>query len=343
MRELRGAVIGCGLISKNHLKALKNVENAVCGAVCDIVKEKARTAGETYGVERVYEDYHDVLKDPDIHVVHICTPHHLHAGMAVEALEAGKHVLCEKPMALTVSDAERMIKARDESGKSLGICFQNRYNESSRYMKSLLDSGELGRVLGGRGQVTWDRKPEYYTNSPWRGRWATEGGGVLINQAIHTFDLLQWLSGPVEQVEAGIGTRRLKEAIEVEDTVDILMTGAGGKRILFYASNCYVKNAPVELEIICERGSVKMVGNVVVMEKDGQTSTRDYSSGTVLGKDYWGSGHGFLIDDFYRCIRKEQTFPVSGEEALASVKLLEAVYRSAREGVVVFVGKEGNL
>ena len=125
--------------------------------------------------------------------------------------------------------------------------------------------------------------------------------------------------------------------------MDILMTGAGGKRILFYASNCYVKNAPVELEIICERGSVKMVGNVVVMEKDGQTSTRDYSSGTVLGKDYWGSGHGFLIDDFYRCIRKEQTFPVSGEEALASVKLLEAVYRSAREGVVVFVGKEGNL
>lgn len=341
MSQLKAAVIGCGLISKNHLKALKNVENGCCTAVCDIVEEKAREAGETYGVPKIYVDYHDVLKDPDIDVVHICTPHHIHGDMAAEALEAGKHVLCEKPMALTLKDAERMIEARNRSGKNLGICFQNRYNESSKYMKELLSSGELGRVIGGRGQVTWDRKPAYYENSPWRGRWATEGGGVLINQAIHTFDLLQWLTGPVESVEAGIGTRRLKEAIEVEDTVDILMTGSDGKRILFYASNCYVKNAPVELEIICEKGSVKMVGNVVVTEKDGQITTKDYSSGQVLGKDYWGSGHGFLIDDFYRCIGEGRDFPVSGEEAMVSVKLLEAVYRSAREGTAVNVGKEG--
>lgn len=337
MSELRGAVIGCGLISKNHLKALKNVKNAECRAVCDIVEEKARAAGEAYGISKVYRDYHDLLRDPEIDVVHICTPHHLHGDMAVEALRAGKHVLCEKPMALKAEDARRMIEARDASGKYLGICFQNRYNEASRYMKELLGRGELGRIMGGRGQVTWDRKPEYYTTSPWRGRWATEGGGVLINQAIHTFDLLQWLTGPVERVEAGMGTRRLKDAIEVEDTVDILMTGTEGQRILFYASNCYVKNAPVELEIICEKGSVKMVGNVVVTERDGKETAEDYSSGQVLGKDYWGSGHGFLIDDFYSCIREGREFMVSGEEAFVSVRLLEAVYRSAREGGVVWL------
>lgn len=335
MKELHAAVIGCGLISKNHLKALKNVKQASCTAVCDIEREKAEKAAEQYGIAKIYTDYHEMLADPDIDVVHICTPHFLHAQMAVDALRAGKHVLCEKPMALSEEDAKAMMAARDEAGKQLAVCFQNRYNEASVYMKELLESGRLGKVLGARGQVTWNRKPEYYTQSPWRGRWATEGGGVLINQAIHTFDLLQWLTVPVKTVEAQISTMRLKGAIEVEDTADILMTGPEGERLLFYASNCYVKNAPVELEIVCDKGSVKMTGNVVVTEENGQITTKDYSSGTVFGKDYWGSGHGFLIDDFYRCIQSGEKFPVGGEEAIVSVRLLEAVYRSAKEGIAV--------
>ncbi len=335
MKKLRTAVIGCGLISKNHLKALRNVENAECTAVCDIDHARADEAAKTYGIGKVYYDYREMLKDGEIDAVHICTPHYLHAQMAIDALNAGKHVLCEKPMALTAEDAAAMIEARDRAGRQLGICFQNRYNESSVQIKKTLDSGVLGEVIGARGQVTWDRKPEYYTNSPWRGRWATEGGGVLINQAIHTFDLLQWLTCRISTVEAGIATRRLKEAIEVEDTVDILMTGEKGQRILFYASNCYVKNAPVELEIICEHGSIKMVGNTVTTEHDGEVTTEDYTSGTVLGKDYWGSGHGYLIEDFYRCIEENRPFPVSGEEAIVSVKLLQAVYTSGREHRVV--------
>lgn len=343
MKEWKAAVIGCGLISKNHLKALKNVEHVTCTAVCDIVREKAEAAAQTYGVKEVYTDYKEMLKQADIDVVHICTPHYLHAQMAVDALEAGKHVLCEKPMALTVEDARRMEEAEKRSGRILGICFQNRYNEASVYMKKLMESGELGPVTGARGQVTWDRKPEYYSGSPWRGRWSTEGGGVLINQAIHTFDLLQWLTCPVVSVDAGISTRRLTDVIEVEDTADVLMTGSEGQRLLFYATNCYVKNAPVELEIICEHGSVKMTGNVVVTEKDGEITTQDYSSGTVFGKDYWGSGHGFLIDDFYRCIRENQPFPVGSKEAMVSVKLLEAVYRSAREGKKVSLERSNDI
>lgn len=335
MGELRTAIIGCGLISKNHLKALKNVSAASCVAVCDIDLEKAKQTAEEYAVLQVYQDYKEMLQNPDIDVVHICTPHHLHAQMAIDALNAGKHVLCEKPMALTVADAQKMIEARDKSGKYLAICFQNRYNEASVYMKEVMDSGELGEIIGARGQVTWDRKPEYYTTSPWRGRWATEGGGVLINQAIHTFDLVQWLTCPMKTVEATISTKRLKEAIEVEDSVDILMTGEKGERILFYASNCYVKNAPVELEIIATNGSLKLIGNKVITEKNGEVTMKDYSSGTVLGKDYWGSGHGFLIDDFYRCIQAKEPFPVSAEEAIVSVRLLEAVYKSGREGCVV--------
>lgn len=326
------AVIGCGLISNNHLKAIKNVEGVVCAAVCDIVPEKADTAAQTYGVGKVETDYHRLLMDPEIDVIHICTPHFLHAQMAVDALNAGKHVLCEKPMALSVRDARGMITAQEQSGRQLGICFQNRYNEASVQMKKLLDSGELGKIVGARGIVMWDRKPAYYTDTPWRGLWETAGGGVLINQAIHTFDLLQWMAGKVNKVEASISTKRLRDVIEVEDTVDVLMTGENGRRFLFYTTNCYVKNAPVELEIICEKGSVKMTGNVVTTEKEGKVSSADYSSGTILGKDYWGSGHGLLIDDFYRCIRTGEKFPVDGREALTSVRLLEAVYESGKSG-----------
>lgn len=338
MDKLNAGVIGCGLISKNHLMALKNVAAADCVAVCDVERPKAQKAADEYSIPKVYTDYHEMLKCPDIQAVHICTPHHLHAQMAIDALGAGKHVLCEKPMAINADDARKMIEARDKSGRQLAICFQNRYNQASIYMKNLLTSGELGRVQGARGSVAWDRKPEYYASSPWRGRWDTAGGGVLINQAIHTFDLLQWLTCPIASVEARMATARLKGSIEVEDTIDVVMTGQEGQRILFYASNCYVKNAPVEIEIICERGSVKMTGNQVVTNLNGEVAIHDHSSGTVFGKDYWGSGHGFLIDDFYRCIRDGLKFPVSGEEALVSVILLEAVYRSAKEEVPVSIG-----
>lgn len=330
MKTYKAAVIGCGMISKNHFKALKNVENAQCVTACDIRPERAQQAMELYGIPAMETDYRKVLEDENIDVVHLCLPHYLHAPIAIEALEHGKHVLCEKPMALDPADAEAMIRARDKSGKTLGICLQNRYNESSRYLRELMDSGRMGRVIGARGAVVWNRNPEYYTGSDWRGTLEKEGGSALENQAIHTFDLLQWLTVPICTVEASCSTRRLKGVIETEDTCDVYMTGPDGERLLFYCSNCYVKNAPVELEIICEKGSVRMVGNLVATEIDGVTQTRDFTSGTVFGKDYWGSGHGFLIDDFYQKLASGQRFPISGEEAIVSVKLLHAVYTSAK-------------
>ena len=335
MKMFNTAVIGCGLISKNHFKALKNVENARCIAACDIKPERAAAAAETYGIPRTETDYHKVLEDPEVDVIHICLPHYLHAQVAIEALEHGKHVLCEKPMALDPADAERMIEARDKSGKALGICFQNRYNDSSKYMRALMDSGKLGKIIGARGSVVWNRNPEYYTGSDWRGTLDKEGGSALENQAIHTFDLLQWLTVPIKTLEATCTTKRHKGVIETEDTCDIYMTGPNGERLLFYCSNCYVTNSPVELEIICENGSIKMVGNVVTTELNGQKETKDFSSGTVLGKDYWGSGHGFLIEDYYKKLETGERFPISGEEAIVSVKLLHAVYTSSKTHSVI--------
>jgi len=329
---LKAGVIGCGAISKNHLKALAVLENAECAAVCDTVEEKRNAARDTYGIKKTYADYREMLKDPEIDVIHICTPHYLHAEMAVESLRAGKHVLCEKPEAVTLTDAEKMIRTAEETGKTLGICFQNRYNEASVEMKRIMDQKELGKFLGAKGQVTWNREAPYYENSPWRGRWKTEGGSALINQSIHTLDLMLWLSVRAEKVSAGIATRKLKGIIETEDTADLMLTGPDGEHMLFYASNCYVKNAPVEVEIICEEGSMKLTGTVLSVTKNGKTETKDYSSGNVYGKDYWGSGHGFLISDFYDCVRTGRKFPIGGTEASHAVSVLEAAYRSAKAG-----------
>ena len=333
-KKFKIAIIGCGLISKNHFLALQNIPIAKCIAVCDIDLSKAQEAATKHGISRVYTDYREMLKKEDIDVVHICTPHYLHAQMTIDCFEYGKHVLCEKPMALTVEDAKKMIAARDKAGKQLAVCFQNRYNESSIYMKRFLQKNCLGKLIGARAQVTWNRKPEYYTTSTWRGKWATEGGGVLINQAIHTFDLLQWLTCEIKSVEATMSTKRLKESIEVEDTIDVLMTGKNSERLLFYASNCYVINAPVEIEVICEKGSLKLVGNKVTTIQGNYEEVNDFSSGTVYGKDYWGSGHGFLIEDFYKSLYTNTLFQISGEEAITSVKLLEAVYSSAKNNQV---------
>ena len=148
MKTFKTAVIGCGMISKNHFKALKNVKNAECVVACDIRPERFAAAAETYGIPRTETDYHKVLDDPEIDVVHICLPHYLHARIAIEAMEHGKHVLCEKPMALDPADAEKMIEVRDRTGCVLGICFQNRYNDSSKYMRSLMDSGKMGKATG---------------------------------------------------------------------------------------------------------------------------------------------------------------------------------------------------
>ena len=319
-------VIGCGMISVNHFKAIKQLKNAKLAAVCDIDPAALEKAVSEQGVKG-YQDYHDMLHDESIHTVHICTPHYLHAQMAIDALNAGKHVLCEKPMAIHAADAERMAEAAKKSGKTLAICFQNRYNESSKKIREYLDSGMMGKVLGGSAVVTWDRGENYYGKAEWRGKWETEGGAVLINQAIHTFDLLRDFAGEIVDVKCSMSTKRLENVIEAEDTCDMLLYNKDGGRFLFYASNCGVGNTPVQIGLKCENGDIRLYGNrVTVQMKDGRVFDEDYSSGFTFGKDYWGSGHGFLIEDFYRCIETGETFPIGPEEALKTTYLLDKAY-----------------
>lgn len=331
-KPLGVGVIGCGHISENHFRALNQLEDAKLVAVCDNDPAHLADAMEKQGVKG-YADYHDLLADPEIDAVHVCTPHYLHHIMVVDALKAGKHVLTEKPMAICLADAEEMARTAKETGHQLGVCFQNRYNRATLRIRALLDEGKIGKVLGGNASVIWDRGEAYYASGAWRGKWATEGGGVLINQAIHTLDLLRDFAGEVTDVKCSMSCKRLTDVVEVEDTCDLLMTTADGARLLFYASNGSVGNTPVQILLQCENGTIHMVGSrVTVQWKDGRSESEDYASGAKWGKDYWGDGHGHLIADFYRCLQTGEHFPIDGDEALKTTRIVETAYTAAHAG-----------
>lgn len=325
MEKLGVGVIGCGMISGNHFHALEKLENVALRAVCDIDEEKLQKAMEAQHVDGCV-NWRDLISRDDIDAVHICVPHHLHAEISIAALRAGKHVLCEKPMGVSLREARAMEAAALESGKTLTVCFQNRYNGASRRMKEVIGSGALGKILGGSAFVTWNRAEPYYQNSPWRGKWETEGGSVLINQAVHTLDLLRWLAGDLKLRDCTMSAKRLAETIETEDTCDMLLTDSAGGRFLFYASNCGANNLPVQMHLLFEQGEMHLDGARLTIKGPEGTAFEDYTTALAVGKDYWGSGHGPFIEDFYRRIQAGQPPFITPADALETTRLLEEAY-----------------
>lgn len=333
MKKMGAAIIGCGAIYGVHADALANSEFAQLLYVVDIKKEKAKRAADKYGCE--WEtDYTKILDNKDIDVIHICTPHYLHAGMAIEGLKAGKHVLVEKPVAINIEQAMQMSDAVEKYGHFLGVCFQNRYNPTSVKAKEILDSGQLGKILGIKGLVTWYRDRDYYVNSGWRGSFETEGGGVLINQSIHTLDLMQWLGGEIEWIRGSISTKNLDGVIEVEDTADAVIYFKNGARGVFFATNCYTTNSSVEVEIHCQEGILTIRdGELIKNSKGIKEKVVDENNETSPYKSYWGNSHAKLIKDFYKSIQdNDPKSVISVEEGMKSLKMIEGIYRSASTG-----------
>ena len=190
MTILNTAVIGAGAIHRCHVNALRQIPNVALRALVDIDSVKGLTLAMAYQC-RFYQDYREMLLDDAIDVVHICTPHFEHKRMILAALAAGKHVFCEKPVGMNSSEFGDIVQAVDQSPGLLGVCYQNRLNPTSLRIRQELSEGGLGKMLGMKAVLTWSRSGAYYTESPWRGRLATEGGSLLINQAIHTLDLMQ--------------------------------------------------------------------------------------------------------------------------------------------------------
>lgn len=323
------AIVGCGAISKTHAEALKSVQNTEIVAFCDTNNEKAIIRAEEYG-GKVYSSLENMLDSEKIDVLHVCTPHYLHVPMVIEALKRGINVVMEKPVAISYSQFAQLKKAADSSEAKLGVCFQNRYNGSVVEAKKLIEEERLGKIIGARAIVTWSRGGVYYTESGWRGQLDKEGGGVLINQSIHTLDLMTYIMGKPDRVTAISTNFHLQGVINEEDTVNAFLEYPD-KTAIFYATTANCKDAPVLLEFFCEKGTVRLEGNSIkVTPTDGEVYYKDYTVRTKSGKACWGTSHTLLIGEFYSALETKNNFPVTLDSTIASFETMMAVYDSAK-------------
>ena len=331
--HLNTGIIGLCGISRSHINALKCMTTAKITAVCDIDKEKLDAVSAEL-CAAAYDDWRELIKREDLDIIHICTPHYLHASMAIEALKAGKHVLTEKPMASEKADALEMIRVSREAKGTLNVIFQNRYNPSTVELKKMIDSGETGKLICTRAIVTWHRTGDYYTKSGWRGCWATEGGGSLINQSIHTLDLMSYLGGRISRVKGHISTDLLEGVIEVEDNCHAVVEYENGATGVIYTTNNYGISAPIMLEMVFENGTYQLCTEKLYRIEDGEqiTLVNGKEAKHLKEKSYWGDSHKIEIARLYDCILKGEKFEIDGISAYPALELVKSIYESSASG-----------
>ena len=339
MSKLRAAVIGCGRITSAYLPALKNIGSETVELVLAMDKQldRAETFAENFpgcaasdmtdiiSFKNLLREYH-----PDI--LHILLPHHLHCEYAVAALEEGVNVLTEKPIGISLKDADEMIAASKKSKKQLGVIFQNRYIDGVERVRSLIQDGTLGAVKGAFSMLTWHRPPSYY-ECEWKGSWQTEGGGVVIDQAIHSIDLIRYMTGMEAVKVQGHIARRVLETIEVEDVADAAVTLENGAVYSFFACNYYTKNSPIRIEIHCENGTALLTANKMdISWESGENETilPSLGSDTAGGESYWGVFHEKQIRSCYEALIHGKPMPWNPEDAKKTLKIVLGIYLSAR-------------
>ena len=327
------AVIGMGSISQTHLSAIETDRLGEVTAVCDVREDRLAAAKQRVPAAIAYQDYRALLAAQCADVVHICTPHYLHAEMTIAALEKGYNVYLEKPAAMTYEQGETILHASRRTGKRVCVSFQNRLINCNARAKQILTSGQLGGMKGLKGIVTWHREGKYYTDSGWRGTWDKEGGGVLMNQSIHTLDLLYYFGGRVRSVEGSVDLRKNRGTIEVEDTAEATLYFENGATGIFYATTCHAIDSPVEIEIVCEKGTLLIRDDVLYRVRDGVAEPEAKNDRLAEGKACWGDGHRRMIGSFYRAMESGGTAQNSEycdiEDGIEVLKLIEGIYRSS--------------
>ncbi|SMO66643.1 Gfo/Idh/MocA family protein [Melghirimyces algeriensis] len=349
---IRYGIIGCGHIAKKHKKAIDDVDGAKLVRVCDKDPDKLTHFTEQ-GVSGS-TDVMEILTSPDVDVVNICTPSGLHADLTVRAAEQGKHIVVEKPMALTLTDAVRMVQACDHHGVQLSVVHPNRFRPAIRALRCRVEEGAFGTFSHANATVRWNRDQEYYDQASWRGTRRMDGG-VLMNQAIHNLDLLLWMMGEVEKVSSFHSTRLRN--IETEDTsVSILTFKNGALGVVEAAVTLYPRNLEESLSLFGETGTAVVGGptaNWIQAWKfadmtDGETEA---VMRRVNDNPYGIPGHHCLIQDMTEAVQKGSRPLVTGEDGMRALSLAVACQRSAETGQSVyiddlleeFVGKEGEM
>lgn len=334
---LKFALVGCGRIAKRHseLLGLGQIEGASLAAVCDIVSDKAKAVGEQFSVPW-FIDMHQMMTTCDIDVVVILTESGNHARHAIELATYGKHIVVEKPMALTLDDADAMIAACETAGVRLFVVKQNRFNVPVAKLREALDAGRFGKMVMGTVRVRWCRPQSYYDQDPWRGTWAYDGG-VLTNQASHHIDLLEWMMGEVESVYAM--TRTALVDIEAEDTAVVALRFRSGALGVIEATTAVrPKDLEGSISILGETGTVVIGGFAVNrMETWNFTDPRE-DDGEVMGRysvnppNVYGFGHQAYYDHVVDCLSGGARPAVDGLQGRRSLELINAIYESVETG-----------
>jgi predicted dehydrogenase len=331
---LRFGLIGCGRVAPRHAQSLAQLHETQLVAVADVREDRARRFAEEYGTE-AYTDYQAMLARPDIDAVTVCVPSGLHAPVAIDVLQAGKHVLVEKPIALDLAGADRMINTAREMGLRLGVVLQNRYNSPVQQVRALIDQGRLGKLYLGSVCVRWYRPQSYYEDG-WHGTRAMDGG-ALMNQSIHHVDALQWFMGPVVSVYAYTAT--LAHQMESEDVgVAVVRFRSGALATIEGSTLTWPQNLEGSVALFGERGSVKVGGTalsrITLWKVDGELEREAeiLTSQRVDPPTVYGYSHREVIHDFARALLEGRESTTPGPEAGKSLALVLAIYESARTG-----------
>ncbi len=339
-RRLRVGLIGCGKIANVHAVALQQLAEAEFVACCDQDEARARALAAIFDVPLVYTDADAMLQSGTVDVVHVCTPHPAHERAVVAAAEAGVHVLCEKPVAISLDEADRMIDAADRAQVAFGVIFQRRFWPAARRIREAIDTGRLGTVTLGECSVRIWRPREYFASDAWRGKWATEGGGVLMNQAVHAIDQFLWFMGEPVEVVGRHATLRHGAYIDVEDTAVATVVFANGALGVIQAASTFETGFGFRVAVHGDSGAAVSVWE----RREGEQGVNDVW--TVTGEeeqraaweleDTGGAGfpgfHALQIRDFLQSVRDNRPPAVSGRDARKSLEVILAIYESSRTG-----------
>ncbi|MFZ7946459.1 Gfo/Idh/MocA family protein [Neobacillus sp. 19] len=323
---LKAALIGLGDISAIHLPAIKANPNVELTAVCDLDKGARDIVPEA----RFYTDYQEMLESEALNVVHICLPHYLHNPVTKACVEKGIHVFLEKPLGLNTKEALELVELEQKHPDiKICVCFQNRYNESFEMLQEIVESGEYGRIVGIKGLVAWYRPKSYYDAKPWRGQMKYAGGGVMINQALHTIDLMQLLGGKIESIRGNVD-QLLDYGIEVEDTASARMQFESGATGLFFATNANAVNSSVELQVILENGKFTIKDSILTrVNEDGKKEELVEDAKVPGTKFYYGASHKKLIHLFHQCIEEDTDNYVHAREAAVAIQMIDVIRKSS--------------
>ena len=341
MSGLRFAIAGSGMIARYHAEAIARVPGARLVAVCRSDSHRAAEAAAHFGVP-CEPSYTALLARDDVDAVCICTPSGLHADQAIAAARAGKHVLVEKPMALTLAGADAAIAACRAADVRLGVALQRRTDPSFRAVKTAIDYDRLGRMVLGNVSIPYIRPQEYFDSAAWRGTWALDGGGALMNQGIHLVDLLLWFMGDVDEVHAHVAT--LAHAIEVEDCVTATLRFASGALGTIAATTAAAPGYPHRIELYGDGGGIQIEGEHVVRAEStvpgrealaglGQAPAKEVVAGVGASPTGMSAeGHVRVVADLVEAVLERRAPLVPGEEGRRALALVLAVYESARTG-----------